>query len=75
MALSREFLTVETQLSETGTELGNINSSIAALPATPVEADLPDIVAIVASLSETATTLNTLVKDITNLVRTTRINQ
>jgi hypothetical protein len=50
------------------TELESIQTAIDALPGTPLEADLPDIVAVVASLQAIVTTIVSTIKSV-------RINQ
>lgn len=56
-------------------QLEAVATSIAALPATPVEADLPDIVQVVADLADTAAALKVVVDTIANVLATTRVNQ
>lgn len=58
-----------------GTELEAIATAVAALPATPLEADLPDIVQIVADLGTAAASLQIIVSQILTVLSTTRINQ
>lgn len=53
---------------ELSADLEDVQTAIDALPSTPLEADLPDIVAIVASLQVITTT-------IASILATTRINQ
>lgn len=69
------FSQAETDLAVLGSDLSNISAAIAALPATPLEADLPNIVAIVSSLNTAATTLSNTVANITSAIARTRINQ
>lgn len=58
-----------------GTDLGAITTAIAALPATPHEADLPAIVTIVADLNTAALAFQSIVTQILTSLSTTRINQ
>lgn len=61
--------------ADVATELSAINTAIAALPATPLEADLPDIVQIVDDLNNAATALQGIVTQILTTISTTRIGQ
>lgn len=62
-------------VATTRTNISNILTAIDALPDPPLEADLPDIVAIVASLQATSDTLAGAVEDLINLIKTTRLAQ
>lgn len=57
------------------TDLAAVTTAIAALPATPLEADLPDIVQIVADLSTAAAALQGIVSQILVVLSTTRVSQ
>lgn len=57
------------------TNLAAVTTAIAALPATPLEADLPDIVQIVADLNSAAESLRVVVASILTILSTTRVNQ
>lgn len=57
------------------TGLSAISDAIAALPATPLEADLPDIVQIVADLATSAAALQAIVDSLITILATTRIKQ
>lgn len=57
------------------TELAAVSTAIAALPATPLEADLPDIVQIVNDLNSAAQSLQVIVAQILGVLSTTRVNQ
>lgn len=63
------------QVDEVSTDLGAVTTALAALPATPLEADLPDIVAIVSDLNSAATSLQAVVASMLTVLSTTRINQ
>lgn len=65
--VTQELIVVENDLTATQT-------AIDALPATPLEADLPDIVAIVASLKSITDGLLTQVQEFISLVSKTRVN-
>lgn len=52
-----------------------IEGAITALPATPLEADLPDIVAIITDLQAAANTLNSTVAAALEAIGRVRINQ
>jgi hypothetical protein len=56
-------------------DLTAISAAIAALPATPLEADLPDIVQIVADLNSAATAMQGIVAEVLTVLSTTRVNQ
>lgn len=58
-----------------GTNLEAVSTAIAALPATPLEADLPDIVQVVTDLNTAAQTLQGIVAQILTILSTTRISQ
>lgn len=58
-----------------GNDLTAVDTAIAALPATPLEADLPDIVQIVADLNTAAQALRGVVAEILSILTTTRVNQ
>jgi hypothetical protein len=55
--------------------LGVVETGLAALPATPVEADLPDIVQIVADLHAAASELRAAMATVATILSTTRVNQ
>lgn len=57
------------------TDLTAVATAIAALPATPVEADLPDIVQIVADLNMATQTVQSVVAQVLAVISTTRIGQ
>lgn len=57
------------------TNLAAVSTAITALPATPLEADLPDIVQIVADLNTAAQALQVIVAQILTILSTTRISQ
>lgn len=57
------------------TNLEAVSTAIAALPPTPLEADLPDIVQIVADINVAATGLQAIVAQILTILSTTRISQ
>lgn len=57
------------------TSIDAVDTAIAGLPATPLEADLPDIVQIISDLSAAATSLRTVVDSIATILATTRVNQ
>ena len=57
------------------TDLTAISTAIAALPGTPLEADLPDIVQIVADLNTAAQAMQAIVAQVLTVISTTRINQ
>lgn len=57
------------------TEFTAIAAAIAALPATPLEADLPDIVSIVADLNTSTQTMRAIVAQVLTIISTTRISQ
>lgn len=63
------------QVDDLNTSLGAITAAIAALPATPREVDLPDIVKIVADLTAAAGSLQTIVAQVLIVLSTTRVNQ
>lgn len=75
MPLPREARELETNLDSVQSQMEGVATSIAALPATPLEADLPDIVQVVADLADTAAALKVVVDTIANVLATTRINQ
>lgn len=62
-------------LAEAQAMLDAIDTSIAALPPVPVEADLPDIVQVVADVSAAVASLKAIVDTIATILGTTRINQ
>lgn len=62
-------------LGDISGELTDLDTAISALPATPVEADLPDIVQIVADLRTTTANLKAVVDSVAVVLKTTRINQ
>lgn len=64
-----------TDVDQAGVDLGAITTALAALPGTPLEADLPDIVAIVASLNAVAATLQGVVSQVLTVLSTTRVGQ
>lgn len=64
-----------TEVGDVGTSLAGVTTAIAALPATPLEADLPDIVKIVADLNTAAITLQGVVSQVLTVLSTTRVNQ
>jgi predicted trehalose synthase len=65
----------QTDAEAVGTDLAAVSVAIAGLPATPLEADLPDIVQIVADLSTAAAALQDVVSQILGVLSTTRISQ
>lgn len=56
------------------TDLDAVSAAISALPATPLEADLPDIVQIVADINTAAQTMQAIVASVLTIISTTRIN-
>lgn len=75
MPTPRALLDADATLTTAASDLSDVASAIAALPSTPLEADLPDIVAIVASLNTITTTLNETVGTALNAIAKVRINQ
>lgn len=75
MALPRDFEFRVTELETISSDLTAIDTAIAALPATPVEADLPDIVAIIVNIHAATNTLNTTLTEFIKLLRKVRIGQ
>lgn len=57
------------------TNLAAVSTAIDALPDPPLEADLPDIVQIVADLNTAAQSLQAIVAEILTVLSTTRVNQ
>ena len=55
------------------TNLTNISAAIAALPNPPLEADLPDIIQIVADLNSAAQIMQGIVDQVLVVLSTTRI--
>lgn len=55
-------------------DLTTITAALDALPATPLEADLPDIVQIVTDLNGAAVAMQAIVAQILTTLSTTRIN-
>jgi len=64
-----------TDVEAVNTGLTDVAAALAALPATPLEADLPDIVQIVADLNTAAANLQAVVAQVLTVLSTTRINQ
>jgi hypothetical protein len=75
MPLPRQFKQHLDQLDETESAIGDVQTALDALPATPLEADLPDIVQIVADLKTITSDLNTTLAAFINLIKTVRVNQ
>lgn len=75
MALPRSAKELAAELETVGTSITAVDNAIAALPATPLEADLPDIVQVVADLSAATASLKTIVDTVAVILSTTRINQ
>lgn len=76
MPLPRELETVEGDVNDiSNTALPALQTAIAALPATPLEADLPDIVQIVADLKSIVDTLATATSTFISVTKRVRINQ
>lgn len=75
MPLPESARDLPTDVAAVGVELAAVDTALAGLPGTPLEADLPDIVQIVADLSTASTNLQAIVTTITNILSTTRINQ
>jgi hypothetical protein len=62
-------------LVEAGTLISTAEATIAALPGTPVEADLPDIVQAITDLSAAITAIKGVADTMATILATTRINQ
>lgn len=75
MALPQATKELPNEVAAVDAELADIDTAIAALPATPVEADLPDIVNIVVAIKAASTNLNSIMNTIVTVLSTTRINQ
>lgn len=75
MALPESARDLPDQVTSVGNELADISTAIEALPPTPVEADLPDIVQIVADLTATTSSLQAICTTVATILSTTRINQ
>lgn len=75
MPISSVVLGLQPAAEEIAVQLEGVSTAIAALPATPLEADLPDIVQIVANLTTQAEALQSIVTQILSVISTTRINQ
>ena len=75
MPLPKEGRLTRQEIIDMETELAAVDVKLAALPATPVEADLPDIVEIVADIQVVATSLRSAMETMANILATTRINQ
>lgn len=75
MPIPKEARTLIDDVADIETAVTAVDTAIAALPATPLEADLPDIVQIVADISAVAASLRAAVATLTSIVATVRINQ
>lgn len=75
MPLPQTARMLESDVTEVGTQLTAVATALSALPATPLEADLPDIVQIVADLGTSAEALQSIVAQILTVLSTTRVNQ
>lgn len=75
MPLPSTALGLQPAAEEILTGLEGVNTALAALPETPLEADLPDIVQIVADLNTQATALQGIVVQVLAVLSTTRVNQ
>ena len=64
-----------TDAETVSTNLTAVSAAIAALPATPLEADLPDIVQIVADLNTAAQAMQVIVAQVLTMISTTRVSQ
>lgn len=75
MALPRDVRLLRDDLTAISSNLSNVQTALENLPAVPLEADLPDIVAIVASLKTVTDDLTTSVDSLVNTLSKVRINQ
>lgn len=75
MPLPSIALGLQPAAEEIVTDLEAIGTALDALPATPLEADLPDIVQIVKDLKNTSTAIQTIVTQVLGILSTTRIQQ
>ena len=74
MPLPRQLETISGDVRAVQDDLDTVQASIDALPATPLEADLPAIVDVVKALREITATLATSTEGFIEVVKTTRIN-
>lgn len=75
MALPRDVRLLRNDLTAISSNLSNVQTALENLPAVPLEADLPDIVAIVASLKTVTDDLTTSVDSLVDTLSKVRINQ
>jgi len=75
MALPRDVRLLRDDLTAISSNLSNVQTALENLPAVPLEADLPDIVAIVASLKTVTDDLTTSVDSLVDTLSKVRINQ
>ena len=75
MALPREITDGIVELETYQADIDSVQTAIDALPATPLEADLPDIVAIIASLKTVTENMNSTLKTALSVINKVRINQ
>lgn len=75
MALPRDVRLLRDDLTAISSNLSNVQTALENLPAVPLEADLPDIVAIVANLKTVTDDLTTSVDNLIATLSKVRINQ
>lgn len=75
MPMPKSVSELHDQLADVQTQVEAVDTALAALPGTPLEADLPDIVQIVADLTSTTTALKSIVDTIATVIATTRMSQ
>lgn len=75
MALPYEFEVVASDVNANLLAIVGIQTAIDALPATPLEADLPDIVQIVKDLKDATESLATNLSTFVELIKKVRVNQ
>jgi hypothetical protein len=75
MALPKAMEDRIVELEVIDTQIAATETALAALPATPLEADLPDIVTIISDLTVSVKDLGTTLTAFINLIKTVRVNQ